>query len=75
MSKDLRGAEEQHLVQFLSKACEANFFFAHRVFFFFYSAKDHPIKQQMLEMLENQAFIAEEQLYLSNSETYIEAVY
>jgi hypothetical protein len=75
MSRDLKETEKQSLIQLVSKACRANFFFAHRVFFFFYSAKDHPMKQQMLDMLEKQSSMSEEQLYLANSETYIEAVY
>ena len=75
MSRDLSESEKNLLIQLLSKACQANFFFAHRVFFFFYSAKDHPMKHQMLDMLEKQALTSEEQLYLANSETYIEAVY
>ena len=33
------------------------------------------MKHQMLDMLEKQALTSEEQLYLANSETYIEAVY
>ena len=70
------------LTKVIYKACLADFYVAHRVFFFFYSSFEHISSEKskfraanILEMLKEQATMSEEQLYLANSDAYIEALY
>jgi len=70
--------EAQKLLTVIQQASQINFFFAHRIYFFFNSSIHHidegPKQQRALEALMMLAEVAlvneEEQLYLANSKTY-----
>ena len=82
LNNELNEVEEEHIRDILCKACQVNFFFAHRVWFFFCSNLNYITEeaqiikiQQMLVSLENIAAKSREQLYLSNSHVFLEVLH
>ena len=74
LNPELDSIEVEQIGEILSRACQVNFFFAHRVWFFLSSSIDYLEDdeqreriEQLLFRLEQQAMKSTEQLYLANS--------
>ena len=82
LNNELNEFEEEQIRDILCKACQVNFFFAHRVWFFFCSNLNYTSEQakvlkieEMLNTLEEIAVSSPEQLYLANSQAFLEVLH
>ena len=82
LNPELDSIEAEQISEILRRACEVNFFFAHRVWFFFRSSIDYledemqrERTERILSQLEASARSSPEQLYLANSQVFLEALH